>query len=132
MCVLYGTLTFQSNLLLLIFLPLSSVQSRPHFCIIDADIFYSDAKWNYCGVILMQKKKLPCMYKYFQRSGNKKSTFCKIGELTSPKWMRKMTVISGYLRTSSFWVRHSMQFQERLERTLWPSTHVSLLIDNSL
>ena len=28
-----------------IFLPLSSVQSRPRFCIIDTDIFYSDAKW---------------------------------------------------------------------------------------
>ena len=27
-----------------IFLPLSSVQSRPRFCIIDTDIFYSDAK----------------------------------------------------------------------------------------
>ena len=45
------------------FLPLSSVQSRPRFCIIDTDIFYSDAKWNYLGVILVQKKKLPCMYK---------------------------------------------------------------------
>ena len=111
------------------FLPLSSVQCRRHFCIIDADIFYSDAKWNYRGVILTQKKKLPYMYKYFQRSGNNKSTFCKIGELTSPKWMRKMTVISGYLRTSSFWVRRSMQFQERLEHTFWPSRHVSLLID---
>ena len=43
--------------------------------------------------------------------------------------MRKMTVISGYLRTSTFWVAHSMRFQERLEHTFWPSTHVSLLID---
>ena len=114
------------------FSPLSTVQSRPCFCIIDTDIFYSDAKWNYRRVILMQKKKLPWMYKYFQRSGNNNSTFCKLGELTSPKWMCKMTVISGYLCMSSFWVRRSMQFRERLERTLWPCTHVSLLIDNSL
>ena len=66
---------------MLIFLPLSSVQSRPRFCIINTDIFYSDAKWNYRGVILTQKKKLPCIHKYFQRSGNNKSTFCKIGDL---------------------------------------------------
>ena len=111
------------------FLPLSCVQSRPHFCIINLDIFYSDTKWNYRGVILTQKKKLPCMHKYFQSSGNNKVHFTKYLSLQAQKWMRKVTVISGFLSTSSFWVRRSMQFQERLERTFWPSTHVSLLID---
>ena len=52
-------------------------------------------------------------------AGNNKSKFWKIGELTNPTWWREMTVISRYVCTTSFWVRHSnsTQFQERLERT---------------
>ena len=41
-----------------------------------------------------------------------------------------MTVISGNLRTSSFWVRHFAQFQERLECTFQLSAYVALLIDS--
>ena len=40
-------------------------------------------------------------------AGNNKSKFWKIGELTNPAWWREMTVISRYVCTSSFWVRHS-------------------------
>ena len=50
-------------------------------------------------------------------AGNNKSKFWKIGELTNSAWWGKMTVISRYVCTSSFWVRHSTQFQERLART---------------
>ena len=42
-----------------------------------------------------------------------------------------MTVISDYVLTSSFCVRHhSRQFQERLERTFRLSAHVTLPIDS--
>ena len=44
-----------------------------------------------------------------------------------------MTVISDYVLTSSFCVRHpSRQFQERLERTFRLSAHVTLPIDSRL
>ena len=58
-------------------------------------------------------------------AGNNKSKFWKIGELTNPARWREMTVISRYVCTSSFWVRHSTQFQERLERTFRLSTYVA-------
>ena len=109
---------------------LYTVQSRPSFCIIDTEYF-----------ILMQneiivewywwKKELTSYASTSKVAGNNKNKFWKIGELTSPKWVRKMTVISGFMRTSSFWVRHSTQFQERLEHTFQLSAYVALLINSN-
>ena len=107
-----------------------SVQSRPRFCVIDAE--YSILIQNEIMVESHWRKKrsyLTCR-STSKVVGNNKSKFCKIGELTSPKWEHGMTVISGYLRKRFFWVRHSTHFQERLECTFRLSAYVALLIDS--
>ena len=92
----------------------SSVQSTPHFCIMDTE--YSVVMQN---EIIMESYYPKIVTSNFNISISKTViSKYKIGVLTSLKWGYRMTVISDYvLREGSFCLGHSMQFWERLEFT---------------
>ena len=74
-----------------------------------------------------RKKEVTLYVSISKLTGNNKS---KLWKNYGWAYRPEMTVISDFVHTSNnFWVRHSTQFQERLERTFWLSAYVVLLID---
>ena len=68
--------------------------SNQHFSVQSRLREYSDARWSYCGVILMQKK-VTSVISTSKAAGNNKSNFKKIGVLSSVKWVHEITIILG-------------------------------------
>ena len=118
-----------------------SVQSRPRFCVIDAE--YSiltqnemivESYWRKKRNKQKPKKQVTSYISTYKAAGNNKSKLKQTCVLTSMKWAREMTGISDYGRMSTFCVRRSKQFQESLEPTTFcilPHTLLYRSIDAS-
>ena len=94
------------------------------FCVIDVE--YSLLTQN--EIMSYWRKREVSLYVSISKlTGNNKS---KLWKNYGWAYRPEMTVISDFVHTSNnFWVRHSTQFQEGLERTFWLSAYVALLID---
>ena len=75
---------------------LINVKSRQRFCVIDAEYSNSDAKWNYRGVALMQKR-LPQIQVL-----PKQQSLLKIKKVCSLAWNKHAKWLS--FQTTSLWV----------------------------
>ena len=98
------------------------VFSRLCICIIDAE--YSLLTQNEITSYWPQKE-VTSYVSTSKLTGNNKS---KLWKHYRWAYKPKMTVISDFVCTCSFWVRCSMQFQKRQECTFWLSAHIALLI----
>ena len=78
---------------------------------------HTEAKKNKQTNKQKPKKQVTSYISTSKAAGNNKSKLKQICVLTSLKWVREMTGILDYGRMSTFCVRRSEQFQERLEPT---------------